>query len=111
MRVAGFIIGFLGGVIGIPIALSAMLVAGVATMVGHGTGSGAVLFALAVPVIGIIGAAFSLSKPRVAAICMTASALLGLLLMHLFYVFSTAPLLVGAILVLAHRRRRVASRS
>jgi len=111
MRIAGFVIGFLGGMIGIPIVFFAMFAAGVATLFGHAAGSDAVLFALAVPIIGMIGAAFSLSKPRIAAVCMTTSALLGLLVMHLFYIFSTAPLLVGAFLVLVYRRRRAARRA
>ena len=99
MRVAGLVVGLIGGILGLPITLVVLFVAGLA-------GAGLLgLLALVIAITGIVGAALAIAKPMPAVACMVVSAVLGFVLVHGFYIVSTLLLLIGAALVFADRRR------
>lgn len=112
MRVAALILGIIGGLFGLGGAVFALFVGGVGSAFGAegaetvtGLGFAAIPFAI----VGIVGGALALSKPKAAAWLQLVSAVGGLIAISAAYAVAFACLLAGAILAwLANRQQQKA---
>lgn len=110
MRTAALILGILGGVFGLFGAGAALTIGGVGGAVGAenaGTVIGGGTAALILSVLGIIGGALALAKPKLAGWLMLISGIGGIIAIFVLYLVPGALLLVGGILALAARKASV----
>lgn len=108
MRVAAVIVGVFGAIAGFVGALVAMFVGGVATALEVEGGETVTILgavALGMSVVGLVGAALAMAKPRVAAVLMLASAVVGVIAVSAAYAVAAVLLLSGAILAFLDRSR------
>ncbi len=119
MRVAGLIVGVLGSIGGFIGALLALLVLISSTTLSAGArfgGLGAAVDApevgtvttrafvvLAASIVGLVGAALSVAKPRMAASLMVVSAVVGVIAIFAAYILATVLLSIGALLTFLGR--------
>ena len=107
MRTASPVLGIIGAVFGIIAALLALTLGGIgAALEASGAGGIAAraFVAVLVGVLGIVGGALALRYPKVAAGLQLISAVVGLILIGLFWIFSAILLLLGALLAFLGRR-------
>ncbi len=107
MRIAAMILGILGGIAGVLGGGFAVTVGGLGQAFGaEGAGTVTNLGFAAVPaaILGIIGGALALSKPKIAGILMIASAVLGVIFVSAAYAIAAILLVVGGILALVTRK-------
>ena len=114
MRIAALVLGIVGGLLGIGAGLLVIL-----TSSGSGFTVGSVkpefIFALGwaafpLSMMGIVGGALAVAKPKVAGILMLISAVGGALVIALGYTISAPLLLTGGILALQSEGRSKADR-
>lgn len=112
MTIAALIIGIFGALAGFIGALFALLVGGVGAafeLEEAGTVVGLGLAAIGLSVVGLVGAALSIAKPRVAAVLMLVSAIGGLIAVSVAYVLGTILLIIAAVFAFFGRKQRAAS--
>jgi hypothetical protein len=111
MKIAAMVLGLIGGVIGLVAAGFALAVGGIGSVVGaqgaH-TVVGSGWAALALSVLGIVGAALALARPRFAAVLMIIAALGGLISVSWAYIVAFPLLLIGGLLAFFGRGSRQA---
>ena len=102
MRIAALILGILGGLAGLISAAIVLLFGGVGEMYFLETD----LSCAAIPaaIIGLVGAAFSLAKPKAAGIMMIISAAAGVCFIYYGYLIAAVLLLIGGIFALIGQR-------
>lgn len=107
LRLAALILGIIGGIAGFGGALFALIIGGLdAAFSGSGTspviglGVAAVLFSL----IGLVGGALALKKPKAAGIMMLVSAVGGLVSISWGYVVAFPVFLIAGILALLSQK-------
>jgi len=107
MRIASLILGIIGGLAGIVGAVFALFTGGVAGAFGVegsstvvGLGFSAMFFSL----LGLVGGALALSKPKAAGVMMIISAIGGLISISMGYIIAFPLLLVAGILALFGHR-------
>ncbi len=105
MRIAGLVLGILGGLTGLISAVIVLLFGGVGEMYCLGTD----LSYAAIPaaIMGLVGAALSLAKPKAAGILMIISAAAGVCFIYYGYLIPAVLLLVGGIFALIGQRGSV----
>ncbi len=109
MRVAALILGIIGGIIGLFAAGFALFVGAVGTATGaanSGMAVGGGWAALALSVVGVVGGALAMAKPRAAALLMIIAAVGGFISVFIAYVVAGPLLLIGAILAFAGRAKK-----
>ena len=109
MRIAALVIGIFGAMAGFAGALFAMVVGGIGEAFGADEGSSVAILgfvALVASIVGLVGAALALAKPRVAGGLMGVSAVVGLIATSLAYALATVLLLVAALLAFLGRREK-----
>ena len=105
MKVAALIIGIFGSMAGFIGGILGLIVGGIDAAFGGSTEIAWLGFgAIGMSVVGLVGAALSMAKPRVAAGLMVASAVLGTIFISLFYVVAAALLIIAALLALLGRK-------
>ena len=107
MRIAALVIGIFGSIAAFIGALLAMFVGGVGAALGDGESEEVILLglgALVMSVVGLVGAALSVAKPRAAAALMATSAIVGVILVFVAYIFATVLLLIAALLAFLGRK-------
>jgi hypothetical protein len=112
MRVAALILGIIGGIIGLFAAGAALFIGAVGTATGAEQAGGVVgggWAALALSVVGIIGGALAMAKPRAAAVLMLIAAIGGFISVFIAYVVAGPLLLVGAMLAYVGNRKAPAA--
>lgn len=99
MKIAALIIGIFGAMAGFGGSVLAFFIGFSGAIVLGGESPLAVwsLGALLMSIVGLVGAALSIAKPRVAIILMVLSAIVGVVLIVPFYVVATILLLVAAL--------------
>ena len=109
-RVTSLILGIIGGIAGFGGAVFALFVGGVdvafsasGTSSIVGLGVAAILFSL----LGLVGGALALNKPKIAGIIMLIAAIGGVISVSWGYVVAFPVLLVGGILALVSHKKRV----
>jgi len=109
LRVASMILGIVGGIAGFGGAIFALFVGGVdASFSASGTssiiglGAAAIFFSL----LGLVGGALALKKPKVAGIMMLISAIGGVISISWGYVVAFPVLLVAGILALIGQKEK-----
>lgn len=110
MRVAALILGIIGGIIGLFAAGAALFIGAVGTATGadnSGMVVGGGWAALALSVIGIVGGALSMAKPRAAAVLMLIAAVGGFISVFIAYIVAGPLLLIGATLAFLSRGKTV----
>jgi len=103
MRIAALILGLLGGIAGLFASGFAMFVGGVGSafaVEGAETVTGLGLAAIPLAILGMVGGAIAITRPKIAGILMLISAVGGLICISMVYVIPFLLLLVGAILAL-----------
>lgn len=106
MRVAALILGVLGGVIGLFMAGGALVIGGVGAAVGAQGAStviGGGWLALALSILGIIGGALAMAKPKLAGWFMVIAAVGGFISVFMAYIVAAPLLLIGGILALVSK--------
>lgn len=101
MKTTSFILGLIGGIIGIIAAFLAMMFGGVgAAFDADGSGSivGLGFSALFASILGIVGSALVKGKPKVGSILMLISAVWGVVSISMFYIVSVVLLGVAGIM-------------
>lgn len=101
MRLASLILGIIGGLFGLGGAVLALFVGGLGSAFGAEgaeTVAGLGFAAIALAILGIIGGALAMTKPKTAAWLQLISAVGGLIAISGVYIVAFACLLVGAIL-------------
>jgi hypothetical protein len=103
-RTGEFVLGILGGLIGIPFGIFAMVFGGIDSAMGGsstiiGLGFAAILFS----VLGIIGGAFVKSKRKLGGWFMTFAAIGGFVSISLFYIVPGLLLISGGLLALLRK--------
>ncbi|WP_121444374.1 DUF4064 domain-containing protein [Brockia lithotrophica] len=103
MRVASLILGIVGGIAGLGGALFALFVGAVDAAFSE-TGTSPVvvqgIFSILFSLLGIVGGAFSLNKPKISGILMIVASLGGLVSISWGYVVAFPSLLIGGILAI-----------
>ena len=108
MRTAGLIVGILGSFAGFIGAVIALLLGGVGLALGADKAESVTAWAfvaLGASIMGLVGAALSMAKPRAAAGLMLASAIVGTVAVEVAYLLAAVLLLIGAILAFLGRGR------
>lgn len=101
MKVAAMILGIIGGLAGIGGAIFALFVGGIGGAFGaNGAGTVVTLGYASIPfsILGIVGGAMSMTKPKAGAIMMIISAVGGVIAISMAYIIAGLLLLVGGIL-------------
>ena len=108
MRFAALIIGILGAIAGLVGAIFIMPGAGVAVALAD-KGSRVLLDfgAFLVSMVGLVGAALAIAKPRLSAGLMALSGIVGMILVTVGYVFAAVLLLVASIFAVLGRRSEI----
>lgn len=109
LRVASMILGIIGGIAGFGGALFALFVGGVdASFSASGTSSiiGLGVTAIFFSLLGLVGGALALKKPKVAGIMMLISAIGGVISISWGYVVAFPVLLVAGILALIGQKEK-----
>lgn len=112
MRVGALILGILGGLFGIGGAVLAILAGGVGAAFGAEeaeTVVGLGLAALALSIVGIIGSALALAKPRAAAALMLVTGIGGFIAISFAFVIGGTLLIAGSVLAFFGRTKKVRS--
>lgn len=112
MRIASLILGIVGGLFGLGGAVFALFVGGLGSAFGAEgaeTVTGLGFAAIPLAVIGIVGGALAISKPKTAAWLQLISAVGGLIAISAAYAVAFACLLVGAVLAWVEGRRAAAA--
>jgi len=107
MRVGALVVGLIGSLWGIAAAVTTALFGGLAEAFeteGASTITGLGAAAVLVSIVGLVGAAIALSKPKAGGIMMIIAAVLGIILTSAMYVLPGLLLLVGGILALIGQR-------
>lgn len=107
MGVAAMVLGIIGGLFGIAGSLFALGVGALGSAAGT-VGASQVVglgwVALALSVVGILGAALALARPKLSGILMLVSAIGGLVAISFGYIVAAPLLFLGGILALVRRR-------
>lgn len=107
MKIAALILGILGGLAGLGGAVFALFIGGLGTALAveeASTVTGLGLAAVPLGIVGIIGGALSIARPKVAAILMLVSAVGGLIAISAGYVVAFILLVAGGVFALVGRR-------
>ena len=106
MKIAALIIGIFGSMAGFIAAIIIILVGGVFETVGVGGAEIAApgFWGMGMSVVGLVGAALALAKPRIAAGLMVVSAIGGGIAISLFYAPAAVMLLIAALLAFLGRK-------
>ncbi|WP_128656437.1 DUF4064 domain-containing protein [Paenibacillus sp. 598K] len=103
--------GLVGGIFGIIAAIVAMMIGGVdAALSDSGTSqiTGLGISALLFSILGIIGSAFSKSKPKLAGTLMLISGVAGFISISMFYILSGVLLIVAGCMGLFSKKKKEA---
>ncbi|MDI3328374.1 MAG: DUF4064 domain-containing protein [Alicyclobacillaceae bacterium] len=112
MQIAALVLGIIGGLAGIGGAVFALFVGGIGSAFGaegSGTVVGLGLMAIVSSILGIVGGALAMSRPKAAGILMLVSAVAGAVFISFGYVVAFPCLLVGGILALVASRQKDAA--
>ena len=103
MKIAALILGILGGLLGMGGAIFAVFVGGVGGAFGAedaGMVTGLGVAAVIISIVGLVGGALALAKPKAAGLIMIASAIGGLIAISAGYFIAGPLLLIAGILAL-----------
>ncbi|MEC0235240.1 DUF4064 domain-containing protein [Paenibacillus kribbensis] len=103
-----FAMGLVGGIFGIIAAIIALFVGGVdAALSDTGTSSimGLAISALIFSILGIVGSAFSKSKPKLAGWLMLVSGIAGFISISLFYILSGVLLIIAGFMGIFSKKK------
>ena len=105
MKLAALIIGIFGSMAGFIGAILGLIVGGIDAAIGGGAQIAWLSFgAMGMSVVGLVGAALAIAKPRIAAGLMVVSAVLGTIFISLFYVPAAVMLVIAALLAFLGRK-------
>jgi len=108
MKIAALILGILGGIAGVVGSILVLVLGGIGSAFG-GEGAGTVTtlgwVALLLSIIGIVGGALALAKPKIAGIVMLVMGIGGFIAVSLGYVVAGPLLIIGGILALVGSRK------
>ncbi|MFH1142001.1 MAG: hypothetical protein V1724_10195 [Chloroflexota bacterium] len=110
MRIAALVIGIIGAMAGFIGGLIALVAGGIAGAFGAesaGTVEGLGLAGIGFSVVGLVGAALAIAKPKVAAILMVISAVGGIISIFVAYILAALLLGIAALLAFLGRNKRV----
>lgn len=112
-KIVALILGILGGLAGIGAGLLVMGLGGMgaifgAEWVGEAVGRG--IITLILSILGIIGAAIVMNKPKTAGILMFLAAVIGFLVAFPLYILASILLIIGGILALIGRKKETAAK-
>ena len=99
MRVAALIIGIIGSAAGFVAAVIALFIGGVGVALeaeGASKITSLAFGAIGASIVGLVGGALSIAKPRFAAVLMVLSAVVGAISISAFYALGAALLVIGA---------------
>lgn len=106
MRIAALILGILGGLFGLGGAVFALGVGGVASALQMDQGKAVVglgFAAIPLAILGVVGGALALARPKLAGVLMLVSAVGGTIAISAGYVIAAPLLAVGGLLALFSR--------
>jgi hypothetical protein len=105
MRVAAMVLGIIGGIIGLFAGGVALAIGGIGSVAGtQGAGTAIGGGWAALSVLGIVGAALALARPKVAGALMLVAAVGGFVSVFVAYIVAGPLLLIGGLLALLARR-------
>ena len=108
MRVAALVIGIFGAFAAFIGAVVALAVGGLGEAVGADD-SGTVVIggvvAIGMSIVGLVGAALAIAKPRLASVLMLTSAVVGLIAIFVAYILATVLFLIAAALAFLGRQK------
>lgn len=107
MTVAALIIGIFGSMAGFIGGILALFLGGVGAAFGAedaGTVVGGSVAAIGLSILGLVGAALSIAKPRTAATLMIISAIGGLIAIFVAYILATILLVIAALFAFLGRK-------
>lgn len=107
MRVAALVLGIIGGIAGIVGAVFALFVGGVGAVVGAEgaqTVTGLGFAAIPLAILGIIGGAVAMAKPKAAGILMLISGIGGFIAISVGYIVAGPLLVIGGILAIVGQK-------
>ena len=115
MRIAALIVGILGSLAGVIGAIVAMAIGGIGVGVGEIVEDSTVtsegreivwlgVVALIASLVGLVGAALAIAKPRISATAMLLAAIVGFICVFVAYIIGGLLLLVAAILAFLGRK-------
>lgn len=105
MKLAALIVGIFGSMAGFIGAIFGLIVGGIDAAIGGGAQIAWLSFgAMGMSVVGLVGAALAIAKPRIAVGLMVVSAVLGTIFISLFYVPAAVMLVIAALLAFLGRK-------
>lgn len=105
MKLAALIVGIFGSMAGFIGAILGLIVGGIDAAIGGGAQIAWLGFgAMGMSVVGLVGAALAIAKPRIAAGAMVVSAIGGTISISLFYAPAAVLLLIAALLAFLGRK-------
>ncbi len=114
MKIAALIIGIFGAMAGFIGSILAIVVGGIGAGLGADEGEQIALFgflALIMSIVGLVGAALAMAKPKVSAALMVISAVVGVILVSAAYALATVLLLIASLLAFLGRHSGTSSPS
>ncbi len=107
MRIAALILGIIGGIAGIFGGLAATAFGGIGEALqaeGATTVTNLGLVSIPVALIGLVGGALAIAKPKLAGILMIFSSIVGLIMISAAYLIAFILLLLGGIFAMAGQK-------
>jgi len=104
-RTMEFVLGLIGGIFGIISGVMALMMGSIGSAVGSGSGGLGTLggWAIALSVLGIIGACMVSSKSKIGGWFMTISAIGGTICVSAFYILPGILLIIGGLMALLRK--------
>ncbi len=101
-RTTEFVLGLIGGIFGIISGFMAMMMGGIGTAVGSGSGGLGTLgiWAILFSILGIVGSVTVKSKSKVGGWFMTVAAVGGTISVSMFYILPGILLIIGGLMAL-----------
>src|SRR5699024_490645 len=110
MRTASFVLGLVGGILGILAAILAMFIGGVGSAFESSDSDSSIglgFSAILASVPGIVGAAFVRGRPKVSSLLMFIAGIWGIISISAFFVVSNILLIIAAIIGLFIKNNKV----
>jgi hypothetical protein len=106
-RTAEFVLGLMGGIFGIISGIMALMLGGIGTAVGSGSGGLGTLgtWAIVLSVLGIVGACMVSGKAKLGGWFMLIAAIGGTISVSFFYILPGLLLLIGGLMSLIRKDR------
>lgn len=105
-RTTEFVLGLIGGILGVPIAFLALFIGGIGSAAGEADGDTVIMLgwlAVFVSIIGIIGSVLVKFKPKFGGVLLLLSGIVGFIAVSFFWILSGVLLIISGLMGLIRK--------